>query len=275
MQSATNNIQRAHCCALLTAILVRCQARSDVNERNRTPDAYTPAFQSIYLQQAQTQQYARMHTPTNRQSEQVANTLQAHQRGEQIAIRDLMRKRAQSLTRETVSFACAHTARTRTSRCSRKRNIVNEASDGNCWLRDTCSEHSNKIVGPTIDEQNTAAHAQNRNEYMHTSRVRRFVQNWSPSTVRRPLLCKHIARTDASMSATSTFSIAEYTPSAARRSIVACVNCIDCADKSYIYRITGMSGECFRADARTHTRTLDTHRSWPLSPAAFWLCRTR
>ena len=40
------------------------------------------------------------------------------------------------------------------------------------------------------------------------------------------------------MSATSTCVIAEYVPSAARRHIVARVNCIDCAGKSYIYTHT-------------------------------------
>ena len=62
----------------------------------------TQAFKSISLQQTQTQQCARMHTPTNHQRVQGGGTLQANQRREQIAIRDLMRKRAQSLTRETV-----------------------------------------------------------------------------------------------------------------------------------------------------------------------------
>ena len=62
----------------------------------------TQALKSISLQQ--TQQCARMHTPTNHQCVQGGGTLQANQRREQIAIRDLMRKRAQSLTRGAVSL---------------------------------------------------------------------------------------------------------------------------------------------------------------------------
>ena len=74
-----------------------------------------------------------------------------------------MRERAQSATRETVSL---RQARARTSRCSRKRNTVNEGSDGNCWLRDTCSVHSNQN-DIANRRTNTAAHAQNGNEHIH------------------------------------------------------------------------------------------------------------
>ena len=66
----------------------------------------THAFQSISFQQAQTQQCAHIHTrtPTNHQRVQCGDTLQAHQRREQIAIGDLVRERARSLTQETVSL---------------------------------------------------------------------------------------------------------------------------------------------------------------------------